>query len=231
MYNKFAMKKDLSVSVVIPAFNEEKFIRKCLQSLMEQEEKADEIIVVDNNSIDKTALICKEFPVLVIHEPVQGVTPARNAGFNIAKGDIIARTDADTRVPKDWISKIKDNFAKSNIDILTGPIKYYDGPIRTSYPSRLLLFTLKRLKKQRFVIGANMIITKKFWEKIKEEICLDDKKVHEDFDLSFHANKIGGVIGYDKSLVVGMSARRIKRKPHSFFIEYPIRLVKTLRKH
>ncbi|OGH23170.1 MAG: hypothetical protein A3F31_04230 [Candidatus Levybacteria bacterium RIFCSPHIGHO2_12_FULL_38_12] len=221
----------MKVSVVIPAYNEEKFIKGCLQSLMEQEEKADEIIVVDNNSTDKTVKICKEFPVEIVYEPVQGITSARNAGFDKAAFDLIARCDADTIVPYDWIEKIKADFRKSNIDLLAGPVSFYDGPIKTSFPSRLFLFALKKLKKQHFTIGANMIITKAFWEKIKKVICLDDRKVHEDFDLALHAGKIGGVIGYDKSLVVKVSARRIKKRPQSFFIEYPIRLVKTLYKH
>ena len=160
----------MKVSVVIPAYNEEKFIKGCLQSLMEQEEKADEIIVVDNNSTDKTVKICKEFPVEIVYEPVQGITSARNAGFDKAAFDLIARCDADTIVPYDWIEKIKADFRKSNIDLLAGPVSFYDGPIKTSFPSRLFLFALKKLKKQHFTIGANMIITKAFWEKIKKVI-------------------------------------------------------------
>ena len=231
VYNQLRMKKDIKVTVVIPVFNEEKFIRRCLESLMVQKKCADEIIVVDNNSTDKTVEICKAFPTRVIQEPIQGIISARNAGFNAATGDLIARCDGDTILPKDWICKIKDDFKKSNIDLLAGPVSFYDGPIRSSIPSKLLLFTLKKIKKQNLIIGANMIVTKAFWGKIKKHICLDDKRVHEDIDLALHASEIGGVVGYDKSLVVKMSARRIKKKPQSFFIEYPIRLFRTLHKH
>jgi len=74
-----------------------------------------------------------------------------------------------------------------------------------------------------------MIISKNMWEKVKNKVCLDDKMVHEDLDLAIHVNKYGGIIGYDPTLVVQSSGRRIKNNFYSFFIEYPTRLIKTLR--
>src|ERR1035437_9820650 len=90
----------MKVSVVIPAYNEEKYIGACLDSLMDQKEKPDEIIVVNNNSTDNTAKIVKKYPVRLINEEQQGMIPARNRGFNEAKFEIIARTDADTILPR-----------------------------------------------------------------------------------------------------------------------------------
>ena len=102
----------MKVSVVIPAFNEEKYIGKCLKSVVNQIMPADEIIVVNNNCTDKTEVIAKKFGARIVKEKVQGMTPARNRGFNSVKYEIIARTDADTVVPKDWIKIIKNNFKK-----------------------------------------------------------------------------------------------------------------------
>ena len=76
-----------------------------------------------------------------------------------------------------------------------------------------------------------MIITKKIWEQVKNKVCLNDKKVHEDIDLGIHIVKIGGIIGLDSSLIMQVSGRRIPSNPLSFFIEYPVRLVKTLLTH
>ena len=217
--------------MVIPAFNEEKYIGKCLTGMFEQEVPADEIIVVNNNSMDKTGAIAKSFGVRVIREKVQGITPARNRGFNSAKYGIIARCDSDTVVPKNWIKIIKNDFKKGDIDALTGPVFFNDSEILKStktIPADLAYKSFRLIARGRkYLIGPNMIITKKIWEQVKDIVEMDDKKVHEDIDLSLKIAKVGGRIRYDHSLIVGMSARRIKKHPQSFFLEYPVRVVKT----
>ena len=102
----------LRVSVVIPVYNEEAYIGACLESLMKQNVKPDEIIVIDNNSTDNSVAIAQKYPVRIIHEKIQGMTPARNRGFNEARYAIIARTDADTILPVTWIKRIKKNFCR-----------------------------------------------------------------------------------------------------------------------
>ena len=97
----------MKISIIIPAYNEETYIRECLKHVLDQIEPADEIIVVNNNSSDKTVEIIKEFPVTLVNETQQGMIPARNRGFNEATGDILIKTDADTQVPTDWVKKIK----------------------------------------------------------------------------------------------------------------------------
>ena len=116
----------MKVSVVIPAYNEEKFIRKALKSVTNQLVDADEIIVINNNSSDKTVEITRSFSVRIIDEKKQGMISARNTGFDNAKYDIIARIDADVQVPPDWIQRIKRNFEKKKIDALTGPLLLSD---------------------------------------------------------------------------------------------------------
>src|SRR6266567_2953645 len=106
VYNiQYSMQKDLRISVVIPVYNEEKYLGKCLDSLMRQNVKADEIIVVDNNSTDNSVAIAKKYPIRVVFEKTQGMIPARNHGFNEARYEIIARTDADTILPVNWIKR------------------------------------------------------------------------------------------------------------------------------
>jgi hypothetical protein len=82
-------------------------------------------------------------------------------------------------------------------------------------------------KGRNYLIGPNMSLTKDIWEKVKDTVNLDDTKVHEDMDLSLKIAKVHGRIGYDPALVVGISARRLKKHPESFFLEYPVRIVKT----
>ena len=224
----------MKVSAVIIAYNEEKYIKDCLGSLINQIEKADEIILIDNNSTDRTVEIAKQFPeVRIVKEAKQGMIYARNKGFDSAKYEIIARLDADTRVPKDWIKKIKRNFKNKKIDALGGPVKFYDlpKPFATKFFSDLYSYGASKMYSQKIMIGPNLSLRKDMWEKVKDKVCLKDSHVHEDVDLSIHIVEVGGKIDFDKSLVVDCSARRLKRNPLSFFLEYPWKQVKTRYKH
>lgn len=221
----------MKISVVIPAYNEAQHIGKCLQSLMVQTVKPDEIIVVDNNSTDDTAKIAKSFFARVVPETEQGMIPARNRGFNEAKYDIIARTDSDSLLPKDWIKRIKNNFEKNDIDAVTGPLYYYDFFIKTTILARFYFFIVSKIVGIPVLFGPNMSITKKLWNDVKNNICLDDKQVHEDVDLGIHISKYGGKILLDNSLVIATSGRRIINNPGSFFFEYAKRLFNTIKIH
>ncbi len=117
-------------SIVIPCYNEEKFIANALKSLKRQDfNKPFEIIVVDNNSDDKTYAVAKKYGVRLVREKRRGVTYARQAGTAIAKGDIIISTDADTVFPKSWLSDIDRAFvADPTMIAIGGDCRYYDGP-------------------------------------------------------------------------------------------------------
>ncbi len=221
----------MKISVVIPSFNEEKNISNLLQSLLNQEEKADEIIVVDNNSNDQTVQIAKKFPVRIVHESKQGITHARNKGFDEAKYEIIARTDADNILPKDWIVKIKQAFESNKIDGLSGPIYYRETHSESTFYSQIYSKVVTLMLGTPVLFGPNMVITKKIWEEVKKDICLDDRRVHEDIDISIHITRHGGKILIDKTLVVPTSARRLYKTPWSFFIEYFIRLIRMFLDH
>lgn len=220
----------MKVSVVVPAYNEEKYIAACIESLLNQEEKPYEIIIVDNNSTDKTSEIVKKYPVKIIKENRKGITFARNKGFNITTGDIIARTDADTKVQKDWIKKIKENFKDKDLLGLSGTIFFYDSPLTQypNWPTTLILQSISSILGHNALFGPNMAIRKNAWKIVKNEICLDDKKVHEDIDLAIHLS-YHGKIAFDKDLIVNSSLRRWKKlKP---YFEYPYRYIRMLRIH
>lgn len=221
----------MKVSVVIPAYNEEKYIEKCLKSIVEQEEMPNEIIIVDNNSTDKTIAISQKYPVKIIYEKKQGIIPARNAGFNAATNEIIARTDADSTVSPNWIKEIKTTFKKHEIDALTGPAIITGIPFNTIIYIKAYFKILKKIQGHHTMIGPNFAITKNIWNKVKDKICQDDKKVHEDIDLAININNCNGKIFYNPNLIVKISGRRILKKPESFFIEYPLRLIDTLQKY
>ncbi|MBI4066766.1 glycosyltransferase family 2 protein [Candidatus Gottesmanbacteria bacterium] len=223
--------KNPYISVVIPAFNEEKYLPQCLKALQNQTFKDFEIIVVDNNSTDETAEIAKKADTKVVEEKRQGTTFAQEKGFSSARGSIIARTDADTIVSPNWLSLIAKTF-RENPDVvaLTGS---FDSPYKT-FPN--LLFHLATLIFVSFtqiltghpaLHGPNMAVRKDAWKKVK--IHNYDSLVHEDIDLACHLSKIGKIL-FLPHLKTTYSLRRIK-KPVSLFVEYPIRYFKTIFLH
>src|SRR5438045_2121373 len=113
------------ISVVIPAYNEEKLIGTCLDSLAAQvTSKKFEIIVVNNNSTDKTTEIIKHHSrnlnVRVVDERRKGRGIARATGFRNAKGLIIFSTDSDAIVPHDWIEETLRYFENPRVIAVTG---------------------------------------------------------------------------------------------------------------
>ncbi|MBI3619651.1 glycosyltransferase family 2 protein [Candidatus Roizmanbacteria bacterium] len=223
---------DTRISVVIPAYNEEKRLGECLSHLAKQQERPDEIIVVDNDSTDATTLIAKSCGVRVVREKQRGMIFARNRGFNEAYFPIIARTDADCLPPPEWIKIIKHDFATGDIDGLTGPVIFYDLPFRTAIFDTLYLNFVKLLQSSKETLqGPNMIITRSMWKRVKHDVCLTDKQVHEDVDLAIHILAAHGVIRRNPRLIMCSSGRRIVSNPQSFFGEYTIRFFNTFRIH
>lgn len=224
----------MKVSVIISVYNEEKYIKACLNSLMKQEEKPDEIIVVNNNCTDNTISIVEKFKnIKIIKEEVQGMTPARNTGFNHAKGDILIKGDADTEFPTDLVKEIKLAFINNpNCAGLTTPVYFGDLIATRKMPWLYYIHMLipKLIIGDYPLSGPGYAITKEVWNKVKSEVCLDDKKVHEDIDLSFHIKKYGKIFFLKKCLIKA-SARRLKDNPQSFFGEYQLRFIKMLSNH
>lgn len=222
----------MDVSVIIPCYNEEKNIAICLRALVAQTRKPLEIIVVDNNSTDGTAAVASSFGARVVTERKQGITAARSRGFDEARGDILARTDADSIVPPDWIERIHADFEAKKIDALTGPTMFYDHFLSsTSYSSFYLLIMKMLQKNHETLLGPNMALTKNAWLRVRSDICLDDKLVHEDIDLGAHLALHNKRVSVDPKLIVKISGRRLKNNPLSFFLEYPKRVASTLGQH
>lgn len=222
------------ISVVIPAFNEEKHLPACLNAIKKQTFKDFELIVVDNNSTDKTGEIAKKFGARVVKEKKQGMTPARERGFQEAKADIIARTDADTIILPNWLKIIYETFEKSpKVVAMTGPFLSPSSRIPDKITQEFSYLISVKLGKLLFghvcLLGPNMALRKSAWQKLK--VNTDDKKVHEDYDLSSHIAKVGKII-YNKKLKVIFSLRRITENPKkglkNYLGEYPIRFLKTL---
>ena len=106
----------MRISVVIPVYNEEKCIGRCLKALADGTEKTYEIIVSDGMSTDRTEQIAKKYGAIVVENKKRHAAGGRNAGIKRAKGDIIAFIDADCIPDKDWLKEIRKAFEEDDID-------------------------------------------------------------------------------------------------------------------
>ncbi|MBQ7544182.1 MAG: glycosyltransferase family 2 protein, partial [Synergistaceae bacterium] len=100
--------KDVLVSVIIPVYNVERYITRCLQSIIDQTHKTIEVVPVDDGSPDKCGAIIDEFAakdsrVIPVHKTNGGVSSARNAGLDAARGEYIMFVDGDDYVEADYV--------------------------------------------------------------------------------------------------------------------------------
>jgi len=111
----------MRVSVVVPAYNEEKLLPLCLESLLRQSYPC-EIVVCDNNSSDSTYAIAKKYTDKVVREHKQGALHAINSGVKSASGELIAITGADCTVPPDWVKNFVAHFRDPEVITCYGPV-------------------------------------------------------------------------------------------------------------
>src|SRR3972149_11646887 len=100
------MHKSHLVSVVSPACNEEKVIENCLKSLLNQNYKLIEIILIDDGSSDKTLKIAKKYKIKTLKQNHKGPGPARNLGASYAKGETLVFADSDMTFEKNFIGDL-----------------------------------------------------------------------------------------------------------------------------
>ena len=120
-------------SILVPVYNVEKYLRKCLDTLTEQNESSYEVILVDDGSTDNCGRICEEYQnrypeiVRVIHQPNMGLVMARRTGIKNAIGEYFVFVDSDDFVEKNLISKLNEIVSKHNPDMILYGATYFDG--------------------------------------------------------------------------------------------------------
>jgi len=208
-----AVSKPLPISVVIAAYNEEKCIGRCVRALQPQLQPGDEIIVVDNNSTDKTAELAEELGARIVREPKQGLSFARNKGFDSAKNTILARTDADSVACPDWLATIRDYYTTSGDHVsraVTGPVYLTEFlPFKWGVHQGIGNQTLGH----ETLVGSNEALTKALWKKIKPKLSNNDQLYAEDVEMAAIITRSGGEVVFLPKMRVNTSARWMIRHP------------------
>jgi len=203
------------ISVVIPAYNEEGYLGRCLAALAHQTYPADcfEVIVVDNGSTDATVEIARRYGAQVIVEPRKGVARARQAGFAAAQWEVIASTDADTVVSSFWVARIAAHFRTAPaLGAVYGPVHWSDcrlaEQLALRYPVTWLLWASNHVRRSLWW-GSNFALRRQvFWEAGGFPVQWGEGS-GEDTDLSLRVSRIAPV-RFDPDLVVYASPRRAR---------------------
>ena len=116
------MKNDM-ISIIIPIYNVEKYLEKCLDSILNQTYKNLEIILIDDGSTDNSPNICnsyceKDKRIKIIHKNNEGVSSARNKGIELSKGKYIVFIDSDDYVSNEHIEVLYDCIISNNVDLV-----------------------------------------------------------------------------------------------------------------
>ena len=111
------------ISIIVPVYNVEKYIRKCLDSIVNQTYKDLEIILVDDGSPDNSGAICDEYAkndsrIKVIHKPNGGLSSARNAGLDVARGEFLTFIDSDDYIEDDTVASVVDAISQEEVEMV-----------------------------------------------------------------------------------------------------------------
>lgn len=170
--------KKLLLSIIICTHNREKLLPICLQSIssINQEKDQYEVIVVNNNSTDKTQEVAKKYikansNFRLVFEKELGLSNARNRGYKEAKGKYVAYIDDDAQIDKLWIKKAISIIKNNKPDIFGGPIYplyLYEKPkwFKENYELRVHYQETGFIKEKYNLSGSNIVIKRNILEKL-----------------------------------------------------------------
>ncbi len=209
----------MKLTIIIPAFNEEAYLPSTLDSIKTSASRLRavsddgvDILVVDNNSEDDTAAVARSNGATVVHEPVQGIARARNAGADHAESDVLVFVDADVVLPDTLLERI--HTAMSDPECVGGAVDVEYRPKR-----RFIRFYLRAWRVLSRLTGIAQGATQYCRKSVFEEVGGYDEKawIGEDADffwaLKKLAKKTGRTVKFIKDPRVQASSRRFDKWP------------------
>jgi hypothetical protein len=205
----------LTVSVVIPVKDDAVALERCLGLLRQQSVVPLEVVVVDNGSRDASAEVARRHGARVVNQPTPGIPAAAATGYDAARGELIARCDADSLPDPDWLARIVSTLtADPELDALTGTGHFYDVPrwsgavLGSMYLGSYYVLVHLALGHTP-LWGSNMALRRRTWLEVRHLVHREDAELHDDIDLSFALGPRHRV-RYDAGLRVGVSGRSLR---------------------
>lgn len=191
------------ISIIVPIYNIENYIKKCINSILVQTFSDFELILVDDGSTDKSGKLCDEYKnkdnrVIVIHKSNAGQSEARNKGLDIAKGDYILFVDGDDILPHDIILKLFNSIKKYNSDVsCCGYCDDFNVAKNQHYvyENKFIMSNIDATKRMLLCDGLDSNVWGKLYKKdLFKNICYPVGEIYEDvlvtYKVLLRANKI-----------------------------------------
>ena len=221
-------------SIIIPVYNVEKYIKKCLDSVFNQTYKDYEVIVVNDGTKDNSMDIVKDYDVIVINQKNQGLSAARNNGLKKAKGEYILFLDSDDYIEKDLLKEL-DKSISNKPDVVRFQIQeVYEDKINKfeeePFSNKNGVEAFSIISKYHFVENAwTYLYRKKYLQ--DNNFTFKEATIHEDFGLIplviIKAKIVNSIsyIGYnyvqrDGSIMSQKNYEKTKKKVNDFYNHY-----------
>lgn len=226
--------------MIIPVYNVEKYLRRCLDSVIAQTYQNLEIICVDDGSVDESGKICDQYAVRdarikVIHQENQGLSAARNKGLDAAEGEYIAFVDSDDYILEDMYKKMLDKLMNYNVDLCVCQWQYEFSDGRQVVKRKNIAPTIygrkTSLEFARFLYMGNYEngVVVAAWNKLYRRTLLDkirfEGRIHEDeaFSGRIMAKNISVYVMEEQFYVYAQNGDSLTNKPFSankfFFLD------------
>lgn len=173
-------------SVIIPAYNAEKYLQAAIDSVLSQSDSDWELILVDDGSTDSTARICDlaaeaDSRVRALHTPNRGVSAARNAGIDCSSGDYLVFLDADDTIDRDFIKILKEAAETTGCGIVAAPFTRRQEPVEYSAETFIIPRTeaLTSLFYQTKIRKTDRIFDTSVWGKLYRKDLWKDLRFTE----------------------------------------------------
>lgn len=170
----------MKISVIVPVYNVEKYLDKCLESIIKQTYKNLEIIIIDDGSTDKSGLICDKYTkkdnrIKVIHQENKGLGASRNIGLRMITGDFISFVDSDDFLSLDYFDYLYYLLLKNKADIVCCSIK------KKINKNKIKIYDSKEALKKMFLFEIDTCVMSKLYKKeVLKDLKFQEDVIYED---------------------------------------------------
>lgn len=182
------------ISVIVPVYNAEKWLRRCVDSILAQTYTDFELLLIDDGSKDGSGAICDEYAALdarvrVFHKPNGGVSSARNLGLDNAKGEWITFCDADDYVYLEWLQNY-DIKSVSDEDLINQGAKSNADIFRDTNPVSELSFSFDGSPSEFIEESTQNGLFGYLWIKCFRKDIIKERRIRFDMDVKFQEDEL-----------------------------------------
>ena len=207
---------ELDLSIIVPVYNVEKYLRQCLDSLVNQDYQNFEIICINDGSNDNSEDILKEYSskysfLSYYSKENGGLSSARNYGINYAKGKYIGFIDSDDYVEGSFISKMLKKAKENDSDIVVCDINsFYEDNSKPSHILEGLNHKYPNLDSRKRLLVSSMFAWNKIYKReffLRENILYPEGLLYEDLEVSSYLGVKSKGIDYVKEVLINYRQR------------------------